>query len=226
MTFSLAGRCTQTGRIGFAVATSSVCVGARVGAIADGCVVFSQARTDPRLHAVGITAWQRTQDAAKTLDAMREAATSPHWRQLGILTAEGTPLHHTGASCLDHCGGLEGANSLALGNFLGSADVLPEMIRAFEQASGSLEDRLQAGMLAGEAAGSEREPLQSAALKVLGAEGLMDADLRVDFSTDPLKDLGILWTDWAPKAAAYRLRAIDPDSAPSSAEVEGRPAQA
>ena len=224
MTFSLAGRCTQTGRIGFAVATSSVCVGARVGAIADGCVVFSQARTDPRLHAVGITAWQRTQDAAKALTAMREAATSPHWRQLGILTSKGVPLHYTGASCLDHCGGLEGANSLALGNFLGSADVLPEMVRAFEEATGSLEERLQIGMLAGEAAGSEREPLQSAALKVLGAEGLMDADIRVDFSTDPLKDLGVLWADWAPKAAAYRLRAIDPDSAPSSAEVEGRPA--
>ena len=223
MTFSLAGRCTETGRIGFAVATSSVCVGARVGAITEGCVVFSQARTDPRLHAAGIEFWQRNKDAAGTLSAMREAATSPHWRQLGVLTTTGVPLHYTGASCLDHCGGLEGANSLALGNFLGSADVLPEMIRGFEEAAGSLEERLQAGMLAGEKAGSEREPLQSAALKVLGSEGLMDADLRVDFSTDPLKDLRTLWLDWAPKAAAYRLRAIDPDAAPSSAEVEGRP---
>lgn len=224
MTFSLAGRCTDTGRIGFAVATSSVCVGARVGAIAEGCVVFSQARTDPRLHAVGMSAWQRTADAGETLAAMREAATSPHWRQLGILTSTGAPLHFTGTSCFDHCGGLAGANSLALGNFLGSADVLPKMVRAFEEGTGSLEERLQAGMLAGEAAGSEREPLQSAALKVLGSEGLMDADIRVDFSIDPLKDLGVLWLDWAPKAAAYRLRAIDPDKAPSSAEVEGRPA--
>lgn len=224
MTFSLAGRCTDTGRIGFAVATSSVCVGARVGAIAEGCVVFSQARTDPRLHAVGMSAWQRTADAGETLAAMREAATSPHWRQLGVLTSTGAPLHFTGTSCFDHCGGLAGANSLALGNFLGSADVLPKMVRAFEEGTGSLEERLQAGMLAGEAAGSEREPLQSAALKVLGSEGLMDADIRVDFSIDPLKDLGVLWLDWAPKAAAYRLRAIDPDKAPSSAEVEGRPA--
>jgi uncharacterized Ntn-hydrolase superfamily protein len=224
MTFSLAGRCTETGRIGFAVATSSVCVGARVGAIVDGCVVFSQARTDPRLHAVGIAAWQKSKDAAETLAAMRAAATAPHWRQLGILTSKGAPLHYTGASCLDHCGGFEGANSLSFGNFLGSADVLPEMVRAFEEATGPLEERLQTGMLAGEAAGSEREPLQSAALKVLGDEGLMDADIRVDFSTDPLKDLGVLWRDWAPKAAAYRLRAVDPDAAPSSAEVEGRPA--
>ena len=52
MTFSIAGRCPETGQIGFAVTTSSVCVGARVGAVTDGCVVFSQARTDPRLHRV------------------------------------------------------------------------------------------------------------------------------------------------------------------------------
>ncbi|UUX49252.1 DUF1028 domain-containing protein [Nisaea acidiphila] len=222
MTFSLAGRCLETGRIGFAVATSSVCVGARVGAVTEGCVVFSQARTDPRLHSFGIAAWRRTHDAGQTLDAMRDAATAPHWRQLGVLPFEGIPLHHTGASCLAHCGGESGANSLALGNFLGTAKVLPEMVRAFEKTSGSLEERLQAGMKAGEAAGSEKEPLQSAALKVLGSEGLMDADLRVDYSTDPLTDLAKLWEDWAPKASAYRIRAIDPDSAPSSAEVEGK----
>ncbi|MBO6563039.1 MAG: DUF1028 domain-containing protein [Nisaea sp.] len=222
MTFSIAGRCLETGRIGFAVATSSVCVGARVGAVTDGCVVFSQARTDPRLHSFGLAAWHRTADAGQTLAAMRDAATAPHWRQLGVLPFKGTPLHHTGASCLPHCGGEIGENCLALGNFLGTAEVLPEMVRAFEAATGSLEERLQAGMKAGEAAGSEKEPLQSAALKVLGSDDLMDADLRVDFSTDPLSDLVKLWQDWAPKAAAYRLRATDPDAAPSSAEVERR----
>jgi len=59
MTFSLAGRCAETGQMGYVVATSSVCVGARVGAVADGVVIFSQARTDPRLHAVGLEAWRR-----------------------------------------------------------------------------------------------------------------------------------------------------------------------
>ncbi|MBY8975854.1 DUF1028 domain-containing protein [Rhodobacteraceae bacterium NNCM2] len=222
MTFSLAGRCPQTGRIGFAVATSSVCVGARVGAVNEGCVVFSQARTDPRLHAVGIEAWNRSGDAEVTLAAMREAATAPHWRQLGVLPMEGEGLHHTGASCLDHCGGLTGADCLALGNFLGSADVLPTMVQAFAGAEGSLAERLIAGMFAGEAAGSEQEPLQSASVVVLGTEGLKDVDLRVDASADPLADLNRLLLDWLPKADAYRLRALDPDSAPSSSQVEYR----
>ncbi|MDX1784745.1 MAG: DUF1028 domain-containing protein [Roseovarius sp.] len=220
MTYSLAGRCPVTGQIGFAVATSSVCVGARVGAVTQGCVVFSQARTDPRLHAVGLSAWAATQDAQETLTAMVVAATAPHWRQLGVLPATGTPAHHTGSSCLAHCGAHIGAHSMSLGNFLGSDRVLPDMVDAFEAASGTLAERLLTGMRAGEAAGSENEPLQSGAIIVMGTEDIKDVDLRVDFSSDPLSDMGRLLADWQPKAAAYRIRALDPDNAPSSADVE------
>ncbi len=220
MTYSLAGRCPETGHIGFAVATSSVAVGARVGDVLPGCVVFSQARTDPRLHRVGLQAFQNGADANGVLEAMQNAAHAPHWRQLGVLTLTGDGVHHTGASCLDHTGGLTGVDCLAIGNFLGSAEVLPEMIRGFEEGSGTLEQRLLAGMLAGEAAGSERDPLQSASLVVMGPDELKDTDLRVDDSKTPLQDLASLYDSWAPKSDAYKLRAVDPDSAPSSSAVE------
>ncbi|MCV3274367.1 DUF1028 domain-containing protein [Roseobacter sinensis] len=222
MTFSLAGRCLETGQIGFAVTTSSVCVGARVGAVTDGCVVFSQARTDPRLHDVGMAKWRESGDAAQTLDAMKSAATAPHWRQLGVLANAGQGLHHTGTSCLPDCGGEVGENSLAIGNFLGSPQVLPALVETFETSKGLLANRLVSAMLAGEAAGSERDPLQSAAVVVLGADSLKDVDLRIDASRDPLPDLAALVADWLPKADAYRLRAIDPDRAPSSSAVELR----
>lgn len=220
MTFSLAGRCVQTGQIGFAVTTSSVCVGARVGAVTTGCVVFSQARTDPRLHEVGVSAWQATRNAHQTLEAMKAAAVSLHWRQLGVFPAKGEGRYFTGSSCLAECGGLTGANSLAVGNFLGSKHVLPALVETFETTPGPLVNRLVSAMLAGEAAGSERDPLQSAAVVVLGSENLRDVDLRVDAAKDPLSDLAELVADWMPKAAAYRQRALDPDSAPSSSVVE------
>ncbi|MAY89132.1 MAG: hypothetical protein CML02_20705 [Pseudooceanicola sp.] len=220
MTFSIAGRCPETGQIGFAVTTSSVCVGARVGAVTDGCVVFSQARTDPRLHRVGVDAWGKTGSAQATLDAMQAAAVSPHWRQLGVLPATGNGVHLTGASCLPHCGGLTGANSLALGNFLGTDKVLPALIETFEAEKGPLAWRLVKALRAGEAAGSEVDPLQSSAVMVLGQDDLKDVDLRVDYAADPLVALQDLLADWLPKAPAYRLRAIDPDSAPSSSLVE------
>lgn len=221
MTYSLAGRCPETGRIGFCVATSSVAVGARVGAVETGVVVFSQARTDPRLHKVGLRAFEDGADASGVLAAMKAAGTALHWRQLGVLTMDGPAQHHTGSSCMDHTGGLAGENSLALGNFLGSAEVLPEMVRGFETTRGTLETRLLAGMLAGETAGSERDPLQSAYLVVLGPDDLKDSDLRIDDSQTPLQDLKTLYGSWAPKADPYRLRALDPDKAPSSSIVEG-----
>ncbi|TMV11602.1 DUF1028 domain-containing protein [Arenibacterium halophilum] len=220
MTFSIAGRCPETGQIGFAVTTSSVCVGARVGAVTDGCVVFSQARTDPRLHRVGVDSWGKTGSAQATLDAMQAAAVAPHWRQLGVLPATGEAVHLTGASCLPHCGGLTGANSLALGNFLGTDKVLPALIETFEAEKGPLAWRLVKALRAGEAAGSEVDPLQSSAVMVLGQDDLKDVDLRVDYAADPLVALQDLLADWLPKAPAYRLRAIDPDSAPSSSLVE------
>lgn len=219
MTYSLAGYCERTGRMGYAVATSSVCVGARCGAAGPGGVVFSQARTDPRLHAVGLAALIAGADAEGAVAAMAGAATSVHWRQLGALTPSGA-AHLTGKACLDHSGGVAGQGCLALGNYLGSAEVLPAMVRGFETAEGALEDRLIAGMLAGQAAGSENDPLQSAALYVPGDAGIADADLRVDRSRDPLGELKILWQDWAPKAAPYRVRALDPDAAPPSSELE------
>ncbi|MEH6831315.1 MAG: DUF1028 domain-containing protein [Sulfitobacter sp.] len=220
MTYSLAGRDPVTGDLGFAVTTSSVCVGARVGAVTDGCVVFSQARTDPRLHGVGLRMWELTGDAQETLAAMKSAATAMHWRQLGVFPKMGIPLHCTGSSCLDAGGGMIGTNSLALGNFLGSDDVLPAMVRGFEDTSGDLASRLMAGMLAGEEAGSERDPLQSAAIVVLGTEGLKDVDLRVDSSKIPLQELQEMLVAWLPKAPAYRVRAMDPDAAEMSSSIE------
>lgn len=220
MTFALAAWCLETRRYGYAVATSSVCVGARCGAVSAHGVVFSQARTDPRLHAVGLAALDAGADAAAAVAAMAGAATAPHWRQFGALTARGA-AHRTGASCLPESGGVTGKSCLALGNYLGSPEVLPAIIAGFESASGPLESRLLAGMLAGEAAGSEIDPLQSAALFTPGPAGIPEADLRIDRSHDPLAELLALWQDWAPKASAYRLRALDPDSAPPSRELEG-----
>jgi uncharacterized Ntn-hydrolase superfamily protein len=225
MTFALAGVCPETGQIGCAVTTSSVCVGARCGRVGPDCVVFSQARTDPRLHQVGLDAYAGAGDAQAAIAAMKAAASSPHWRQLGILDRSGAALHFTGASCLPSCGGLAGQGCLALGNYLASDEVLPALVHGFETTEGALAKRLIAGLAAGLAAGGERDPLQSAALLIYGDQTFPNADLRIDKSTSPIGDLDLLWQDWEPKADAYRVRALTPDAAPPSHEVEalGKP---
>jgi len=84
-----------------------------------------------------------------------------------------------------------------------------------------LADRLLNALQAGADAGGENDPLQSGAIRVLGADDLVDTDIRVDKSTAPLSELRDLLRDWAPKAAAYRVRALTPDEAPPSSQVEG-----
>jgi uncharacterized Ntn-hydrolase superfamily protein len=68
--------------------------------------------------------------------------------------------------------------------------------------------------------GSELDPLQSAALLIYSGETFAYADLRVDKSPNPIADLDLLWRDWEPKADAYVIRTLDPDSAIPSREVE------
>ena len=225
MTFAVAGVCEETGQLGCAVTTSSVCVGARCGQVGPNCVVFSQARTDPRLHRFGLEAHERSGDAAFALEAMKLAATSLHWRQLGVLDRDGYSVSYTGKSCLPSCGGLSGKNCLALGNYLASDEVLPAMTRAFEATDGPLAARLIAALDAGLEAGGERDPLLSASLKVYADLVFAYADLRIDKSTTPLSDLRLLWDDWAPKADSYVVRALDPDAAPPSSLVEGHQPQ-
>jgi uncharacterized Ntn-hydrolase superfamily protein len=220
MTFSIAAVCQRTGELGLAVTTSSVCVGARVGRIGPNCVVFSQARTDPRLHADALEAFAASNDAMAALEAMKAAATGLHWRQLGVLARTGEGVHFTGESCLPCCGGMAVNGLLALGNFLGSEEVLPSIIEGASREADPLAERLINALEAGLAAGGEMDPIQSAAVMILGADGLYNADLRVDKSAEPLSDLASLWQDWQPKAAAYRIRALSPDDALPSSEVE------
>lgn len=221
MTFSIAGTCSDTGEIGYAVATSSVCVGARVGMAGPGlCVVFSQARTDPRLHQVGFDAFRRTHDAKAALNAMRDAAIQPEWRQLGVFAMDGSSSHHTGSGCLDHAGGIQGRGCLALGNAIASAAVLEAMVSGFENTRGPLAARLIAGLKGGEQAGGEINPLQSACLRVYGEYDFPVADIRIDKHEDSIGELSALWDDWSVKADDYILRALDPGSAKPSDEIE------
>lgn len=220
MTFSIAIVCQKTGLIGYGVTTSSVCVGARVGRIGADCVVFSQARTDARLHEPGLADHAQSGDCDTALAAMKTAGTFLHWRQLGVLSRSGKAAHFTGDSCMAFCGGLTGNGSLALGNFLATEHVMPAMIAAADEAHKSLAMRLIGALQAGLDEGGENDPLQSASLAILGTDNFVETDLRVDKSSIPISDLADLWQDWEPKADAYRIRAKTPDDAPPSSQVE------
>ena len=68
---------------------------------------------------------------------------------------------------------------------------------------------------AGLAAGGEAGPLHSAGMLVVVDVPWPVTDLRVDHSDTPLDDLAALWDVWKPQKNDYRVRGVDPTSAPS-----------
>jgi uncharacterized Ntn-hydrolase superfamily protein len=77
----------------------------------------------------------------------------------------------TGARCFDWAGQRPGIDCAAQGNTLAGAEVVAAMARTFENAKGSLAERLVAALQAGQARGGDRRGQPSAALKVVRAGG-------------------------------------------------------
>jgi uncharacterized Ntn-hydrolase superfamily protein len=77
-----------------------------------------------------------------------------------------------------------------------------------------LGDRLIAALQAGLAAGGEEGPVHSAGLLMAGDVSWPVADLRVDWSDDPISELAALWEIWKPQMSDYIMRALNPSGAP------------
>lgn len=215
MTFTILGRCPRTGRLGGAVTTSDVAVGARVlfGRAGVG-VAATQHRTDPRL---GPALLDRLLGGSAPERAVADVAGSTMhraWRQLGVLDAQGRCGAYSGERVWPLRAELAGEDCLVLGNMLSGPAVAPAMRDAFAQRAGDdLCDRLLAALDAGERAGGETGggALRSAALLVVERESFAFADLRIDDDPEPLGRLGALWATYRPLAAQFVARALTPD---------------
>jgi len=226
MTFSLLGRCPETGLMGGAMATSSIAAGGRVMfGDTDLGVVFVQARSDPRLAPVGIAALRAGGDAAAAVAAMQGAAGADvGWRQLGVLDRAGGLAAFTGEDCMAPKGSASGANSVSFANAVVSTRVIEAMTGTFEATPGALPDRLLAGLAAGIAEGGELYPLRSGGLIVF-KPGIPFpwVNIRVDCHDAPGEELARIWRLWAPMADGYAARTLDPANAPPAASLEGHP---
>ncbi|MBU3732611.1 MAG: DUF1028 domain-containing protein [Beijerinckiaceae bacterium] len=213
MTFSLAGRCARTGMFGVVVTTSSIAVGSRcLFAKAGTGASLTQHRTDPRLGPLAIELLDRGFDAVQAMDAIVAATPDRHWRQLAIIDRDGKTSSFRGNHVKRECDEVHGQDCVALANIVRNITVPRAMVEAFEaDPSLPLATRLLCALKAGEDAGSEFEPLVSAALLVVHKESFPFVDLRVDALHDPIKELSRLWRDYEPLAESYVERAIRPE---------------
>lgn len=214
MTFSLLGRCAQTGQFGAVVTSSSTCVGARVPFLTARIgAVLTQHRTDPRLGPRGLDLLASGCSATETIAALAASTVDHKWRQLAAIDANGETAAFSGASNKPMVAEAHGKDCVAIGNILASVDVAQAMVDAFVATAGHvLAERLMLAVEAGEAAGGEGRVLRAAGLKVVDAEVFPLVDLRIDASDAPLPALRALWLEYAPQTQAYVDRALRPDS--------------
>lgn len=218
MTFSIVGRCPESGQLGIAISSSSIAVGSRCPWVRTRVgVVASQNVTLPALGPRILDLLEGEQIAPRA--AMQRALDGDDWReyrQVTVIDGEGRTAFFSGAQALGVHHAVAGEQCVAAGNMLAGKHVIEAMVPAFERSKGGLADRLMAAMQAAMAAGGEAGPVHSAALKVTGDVSWPIVDLRVDWAEqDPIGELDGLWQAWRPQMHDYLTRALNPTAAPS-----------
>ncbi len=193
-TFSMVARCPHTGALGVCVSTAIPAVGsvvphaeAGVGAIA------TQGLTNINYGVKGLELLRMGLHPRKILETMLKADSQREKRQVIIIDAHGRKAAYTGVETYEWKGQVMGKDFVAAGNLLVSGKVLEDMIEAFENCNGRLSERLMLALEAGDRAGGDRRGRVSAALLVVGEEGLPESrptiNLRVDLHKDPVREL-------------------------------------
>ena len=215
MTFSLVGRCAETGMLGVAVSSSSPAVAARCAHVRAGVgAAASQNVTDPRLGPDLLDLMEAGLSAEQAIAAIQAR---PHieFRQLTAVDRLGGTGAWSGSGTLGTHATRAAQDAVAAGNLLASTAVVDAMLAGFGEAQGHLGDRLLAALEAALAAGGEAGPVRSAGLLVADREAWPVVDLRVDWHDRPVDELAAVWQVWRPQIQEYVIRALDPAGAPN-----------
>lgn len=194
MTFSILARDEETGRVGGAAATGSLCVGGWVLRGDSRCGMSASQGTAPS------TLWgeevleemAQGYGAEDAVSAVVGKDAGRQHRQLAALDLTGGVAHFTGSQSIAVAGAVEGDAVIVAGNLLSDAAVLDAALRGFRDSDAPFPERLLAALDAGHAAGSDSRGLLSAALLVLG-DDIPPLTLRVDLAKQPLKRLRKLY---------------------------------
>ncbi|RON76752.1 fimbrial assembly protein FimA [Pseudomonas chlororaphis] len=217
MTFSIVGRCAETGQLGIAISSSSIAVGARCPWLRSGVgAVSSQNITLPALGPQVLDGLGEGLAPAQALDQALTRNGYSQYRQVAVVDARGRTAVFSGNHALGINNAVAGEQCVAAGNLLASSAVIERMVEAFESSEGCLAARLLSALQAGQDAGGEAGAVHSAALSVVGELVWPIVDLRVDWAeANPIGELHRLWGAYEPQLQGYLTRALNPTLAPS-----------
>lgn len=190
MTFSITAYCPRTGDLGIAVSTAIPAVGAinpfaraHVGAIA------TQSWSNPYLGIDGLALLAAGLSPPHALDQLLRDDPNREERQLSIVDAQGRAVAFTGDQVEPWKGHIVGHGYAVAGNLLVGEGTILAMVEAFQDANGSLAERMLIALEAGQAAGGDKRGRVSSALLVVRDEEYPYIDLRVDDHPEPVAEL-------------------------------------
>ena len=218
MTFSILGFCKNTGMVGVAITTSSICVASRCPWVRSGVgAATTQNITDPSLGNLMLDYLEQGLNVQQTIDKVIKDRKFIEYRQLALIDSSGNSSSYTGSKTLGTNAVINTNDCIAAGNLLKSSNTVEEMSRNFSKNPDlHLGERLLLALQAGVDAGGEEGPVHSAGLKVAFEYSWPLIDLRIDWEDDkPISHLMNLWKSYKTQMMDYNSRAINPAEAPS-----------
>jgi len=195
-TFSIVARDTVTGEMGVAVQSHWFSVGSLVtwGKAGVG-VVATQSFVNPSFGPRGLSLLENGLTPKLAVETLLELDEGSAVRQLAILDVHGNVAAYTGEHCIEAAGHIIGDNFSVQANLMDKNTVWPAMAKAFENAKGSLAERMLVAMEAAQKEGGDIRGKQSAAILVVKAKSTGNSwedkvvDLRVEDNDNPLAEM-------------------------------------
>ena len=195
-TFSIVAYDPATGELGVAVQSHWFSVGSIVAWAEAGIgAVATQSFVDPSYGKLGLELMRAGKSAPETLKALLAGDEGREVRQVAMIDTKGRVDAWTGKNDIQAAGHIVGKNYSVQANLMLNDKVWPAMSAAFENTKGDLAERMLAALDAAQTAGGDIRGKQSAALIVVTGKPTGQAwkdrtfDLRIDDSSDPLKEL-------------------------------------
>jgi uncharacterized Ntn-hydrolase superfamily protein len=213
MTFAIAARCAETGRLGVAISTRSIAVSSRCPFIAPGLgLVVTMQRTDPRLGPLGLNLLRLGYSAQRVLDEIAASDPGIEHRQVCVIDRDGNAAARTGKNHRVWSGAFVERGMVAMGNNLTSEKTAADMRDIWHAAKGqTLEERLLRALEAGRDAGGQNGGQHSAGLHSYDREIYAYVDLRVDEHLEPVGELRRIYNEQKPLIPYYYGRPGQPD---------------
>src|SRR5687768_11273899 len=196
-TFSIVARDPNTGEMAVAVQSHWFSVGTGVSWGEAGVgVVATQSFTNKSFGLRGLALLKQGKSPQEALDILLSDDTGKDFRQVAILDKQGRVATHTGKTCIDAAGHLNGENFSVQANMMLNDKVVPAMEKAWKDNNAKpLAERMVAVLKAAQVAGGDIRGKQSAALLVVAPEATNAPwndrliDLRIDDSPRPIMEI-------------------------------------